>query len=137
MVSKDLQKKYMQLQMLKKQLEALAEQKTELDERVSELTHTINAIRKLGDIKKGEEIWSSFGASSFVRSDIKDIDKILIGVGAGVLLKKKRSEAIELLHSRLDELNGIDKELTAEIGKYIEQINIIEPEVQRLAEKEQ
>lgn len=137
MVSKDLQKKYMQLQLLKKQLESLIEQKTELDQRVSELADTVNSIRKLGEIKKGEEIWSSFGGNTFIRSDIKDVDKVLIGVGAGVLLKKKRTEAAELLKLRLDELNSIDRELTEEIGKYIEQINIIEPEVQRLAEKEQ
>ncbi len=137
MVSEELQKKYMQLQILKKNLETLAEQKTELDERIAELTITVDAIKRLGGIKKGGEMWSSLGSGSFVRSDIKDTEKVLIGIGAGVILKKNSAEASEILDTRINELNSIDKELMAELGKYIEQIQIIEPEVQRLAEKEE
>jgi len=76
-----------------------------VDEKVSEIVVTIDALKNLGKVKKGEEIWSGLGSGSFVRSDIKDIDKVLISVGAGVLIKEERNKAVDILQRRLDELN--------------------------------
>lgn len=135
-MQKELQRKYLQLQLLKQQLNALLEEKSFVDEKVSEIVVTIDALQNLGKVKKGEEIWSGLGSGSFVRSDIKDVDKVLISVGAGVLIKEERSRAIDILQSRLEELNKIDRDLVAEINRFGDQINRLEPEIQRLAQKE-
>ena len=135
-MQKELQRKYMQMQLLKQQMNALLEEKMLIDEKVSEVAVTIDALQNLGKVKKGDEIWSGLGSGSFMRSDVKDIDRVLISVGAGVLIKEERSRAIDILRSRLDELNKIDRDLIAEINKFSDQINRLEPEIQRLAQEE-
>ena len=135
-MQRELQRKYVQMQLLKQQMNALLEEKLLVDEKVSEIVTTIDALQNLGKVKKGDEIWSGLGSGSFMRSDVKDIDKVLISVGAGVLIKEERSRAIDVLQSRVDELNKIDRDLIAEINKFSDQINKLEPEIQRLTEEE-
>ena|SRR3989338_537005 len=135
-MSKELEKKYIQLQMLRQQFNAFVEEKNLLNEKVSELVVTIDALSKLGSIKQGDEIWSSLGSGAFVRSDIKDIEKVLIGIGAGIIVKEEKNNALEILHNRLSELSGIDSEMVAEINKLGSMIAELEPEVQKLAEEE-
>ena len=135
-MQKELQRKYVQMQLLKQQLNALLEEKLLVDEKVSEIAVTVDALQNLGKVKKGDEIWSGLGSGSFMRSDVKDIDRVLISVGAGVLIKEERSRAIDILRSRLDELNKIDRDLIAEINKFSDNINKLEPEIQRLAKEE-
>ncbi|MCX6819599.1 MAG: prefoldin subunit alpha [Candidatus Aenigmarchaeota archaeon] len=136
-MEKELQRKYLQLQLMKQQMNALLEEKIMLNERITELVSTIDAVKKLEHVRKGQEIWSPLGSAAFLDSDVKDTSKILIGVGAGVILKKTREDAIAILQSRLDEIDAIDKELITEINKYNNQLSVLEPEVQRLAEAEQ
>lgn len=136
MVSKELQTKYIQLQLMKQQISAFVEEKNLIDEKVSELVSAVNTLNKLKDVKKSSEIWSQLGGSVFVRSDIKDVEQVLISVGAGVVLKKQRAEAIGILQSRLEELTNLDRNIVAELRKFSEQAESLEAEVQQLAEKE-
>lgn len=137
MVSKELQTKYLQLQLLKQQASAFMEEKNLVDEKVSELVNTINALNKLADAKKGHEILSPIGGSVFLSSDIRDTEKVLVGVGAGIILKKQRTEAIGILQSRLEELTQLEKSIVSEIRKFSEQMESLETDVQNLAEQEQ
>lgn len=136
MDEKMMQRKYVQLQMLKQQLNMLLDEKRMINERVGELLITIDALQKLEGIKNGEEIWSTLGNSIFVRSDIKDIEKVFVGVGAGVVIKETRENAIKIIESRLDEISNADKEIVTEINKFSEQINSIEADMQKMQEKE-
>ena len=135
-MERELQRRYVQLQLLKQQLSTFLEEKSLVDEKVSELVVTIDALRNLGSVKKGEEIWSGLGSGSFVRSDIKDVDRVLISVGAGVVIKEEKNRAIDIMQSRLEELNDIDRDLLTEINRFSDQISKLEPEVQRLANME-
>lgn len=135
MPSEELQKKYLQLQMFRQQLQVMLEEKGMIDEKLSEMAMTMAALRELDNMKKGEEIWSSMGSGAFVRSDIKDLDKVLVSVGAGVVLKETRPKAIEILKSRMDELSQLNAELVTEINKLGEEVARLEPVVQKLAEE--
>lgn len=134
-VQQELQEKYLELQILKQQISSFVEQKQAIDERENELSITIDALKKLGSIKKGEEMWSSIGSGAFVRSDIKDIEKVLVAVGAGVVMKESVSKAVEILESRFEELNKVGSEIVQQANVMLERINRLEPEVQKLAEE--
>lgn len=134
MDEKMLQRKYIQLQLLRQQTNALMEEKKLINERVTELTMTSNALQKMEYMKKGDEIWSTLGSGVFVRSDIKDIDKVFVAVGAGAVIKGTRDNAVKILESRLDELKKLDKEIVTELNKFAEQMSRLEPEIQRLQE---
>ena len=132
---KELQRKYLQLQLYKHQLNTLVEQKNSIESRVEELRMTIHALEGLEKIKKGDEMWSSVGSNAFVMSDIKDTDNVLINIGAGVVIKNTRKRSAEILQSRLNEMEEVNMSLMAEIIKYSEEVSRLEPEVQRLAQQ--
>lgn len=132
----ELQEKYIELQMLKQQVSTFVEQKQAIDEREHELNVTLDALRKLGSIKTGEEMWSSIGSGAFVRSDIKDIDKVLVAIGAGVVIKEHVPKAVEIIESRLNDINTVSQEIVKQANAMVDKINKLEPEVQRLAEEQ-
>ena len=134
-LQQELQAKYIQYQLLKQQMQAYIEEKSLVDQRLQELNVTIDALHKIDDIKKGDEIWSTIGSGAFVRSDIKDIEKVLVALGAGVVSREPRERAIEIIQSRLEEMNTVNAEIINELTSISNQIKKLEPELEQLAHK--
>ena len=128
----ELQHKYIELQILKQQISQYVEQKQALDEKQGEMNATIEALRKIDTIKEGDEMWSSLGSSTFVRSDIKDTKKVLVAVGAGVVTKKPVERAIEILESRVKDRDALSTQIVEQANALRERINALEPQVQKL-----
>ena len=134
---REVQKKYIMLQMMKQQLNALAEQKNLINERIAELAVSIDALKKLKDVKEGQNIMTTLGSNVFVSADIQDTERVLVNIGNGILARKRREEAISFLELRMNEIGDIDRELTSEINKYVEEIQRLEPELQKMVEQMQ
>jgi len=134
-MEQDLQKKYMELQMLKQHINTIAQQKQMIDERLNELGVTIEAMKSMSGIKKGEEIWSPLGSGAFIKSDIKDISSVLVAVGAGVVVQESIPKATEILESRLKDIEAVSQDVMQQAQAYMERINKLEPEVEKLAEQ--
>ena len=133
----ELQHKYIELQILKQQISQYVEQKQAFDEKEGEMNATIDALSNLDTIKQGDEMWSSLGSSTFVRSDIKDTKKVLVAVGAGVVAKETVSRAIEILEGRVKDLNSAGMQIVEQANAMLERINELEPHVQKLMEQMQ
>lgn len=133
----ELQHKYIELQILKQQITQYVEQKQAIDEKETEMNATIEALRKIDTIKQGDEMWSSLGSSTFVRSDIKDTKKVLVAIGAGVVTKETVERAIEILESRVKDIGSIGMQVVEQANALLERINELEPEVQKLMEQMQ
>ncbi len=133
----ELQHKYIELQILKQQITHYVEQKQALDEKEAEMTATMEALRNLDTIKQGDEMWSSLGSSTFVRSDIKDTKKVLVAVGAGVVAKETVGRAMEILEARIKDTNAVGMQIVGQANHLLERINELEPQVQKLMEDAQ
>ena len=131
-----LQEKYLELQVLKQQISNYVEQKQAVDVKINELNASIEALKALPNVKKGEEMWSSLGSGTFVRSDIKDVEKVLVAIGAGVVTRETLPKAIEILESRAKELSDINDEIIRQANTMVERINQLEPEVSDLSDAE-
>jgi prefoldin alpha subunit len=131
---KDLQRKYMQFQILRQQLNALIEEKMILDSKMNELRSTLETISKLRGVGEGEEIMSNIGPGTFIRADVKDVKNLIVNIGADVYASKTTAEASKILSGRLAELDKVDDEMITEINKLSQSIEKLEPELQRLAE---
>ena len=127
---RELQKKYMQYQIARQYVAALAEEKAALEARLAELSMTITAMQHLKDAKKGEELWSTLGSDAFVMSDVKDSSTAIVGVGAGVYIRKPLGEAVKTMNARHAELLEVDKQLLFEINTLNQQLTRLEPEIE-------
>ena len=131
----ELQEKYMELQSLKQQISALVEQKQAVDEKEAEIKMTIDSLKKLDTIKDGEDMWSTLGSSTFVQSGIKDRNNVLVAVGAGVVVKESVPKAIELLEERAKDIEAVGAEVVNQANTFLQRVNQLEPELQKLAEQ--
>ncbi len=131
---KELQKKYFYSQILRQQASALMEEKQVIDARINEVNITKEAMKRMGEMKKGDLMWSPLGSGAFMIASNADTGKVLLNAGAGVLIKTERSHAIEVLDSRLKELQDADMHVTSELSKFINQLGSVEKEMQEMVE---
>lgn len=131
-----IQKKYIQGQLLKQHIASMVEQKNVLDEKIAEMSVSLDALERMDELKKGGEIWSSVGSGTFFRSDIKDTDSVMISIGAGIVIRKSREQASVILKKRIEEIRKLDLELMEEATKYASQLEEIEQELQELVQED-
>ncbi len=134
-MTEELQRKYLKLQLLRQQANALLEEKSAFEDKIGETITTINAIKELGKVSEGNEIWSPLGSDSFIRSNIKDKEKVMINIGAGIVARESREKASSVLESKLKDMGTNYNELIEEINKLGRNIEQTEKELQALAEK--
>jgi len=96
---------------------------------------TIDALHKMDDVKNNQEMWSSLGSGAFVRSDIKDVQKVMISLGAGIVSKETKERCIEILQSRLEEITKIEHDMMTDLTNISQAIQKLEPELELLAHR--
>jgi len=133
-MEKEIQRKYMQYQLVQQQLKNLIEQKVALDEKKNEVTESLDAVKKIEKLEKNNAMWSSLGSGVFISSNINSTDKFLVSIGANVAIKKNTEDAVRILEERLSEIEELDDHIISEINKYGEQMQKSEQELQKLVE---
>jgi len=129
----ELQRLYIQQQILKHNMSAYSEQKNIIEAKLMELNSTINAIAELKT--SGKEILANLGSNVMIKSEIKDNENVIIEIGADIYGKKNLDDAISVLNERRDELIDTNNKIMMEINKMNVQLMHIEPEMQKLVEK--
>lgn len=103
----ELQDVLMQLDAHKQRMDAISNEINIVQSNILELNTTIQALSILNDSKAGSEILVPLGSGSFVRAELKEKDRILVGVGAGLSIEKTLDDAEKALKTRLDEVSKL------------------------------
>ena len=106
----------MEAQMLNQQLQHLQQQLHSLDHQLEGLGNLKSDLDSLKG-QKDSKTYSSLNGGVFVESEIKESNSVLLSVGANVLVKKKKEEALELIEKQLEELKEIRVKLENEVNK--------------------
>ena len=97
-----LREKAMQFQMLQANIQSLQERENMLVQKIEELHRTRLSLKELDITKKGDA-FIPIGSGNFIPGKITELDKVLIGIGGGVAVKKERTDAIGFVQERIDE----------------------------------
>ncbi|MEA3255220.1 MAG: prefoldin subunit alpha [Candidatus Altiarchaeota archaeon] len=100
----ELQRVLVELETYKKQMESLRNEIQLLGSTMEELGSSLTALDALKENKAGTEILVSIGSGSFIRAELKDTGKVIVGAGAGVSIEKDVDEAKEILKKRGEEI---------------------------------
>lgn len=96
-MSQELLQRAMQL----KQESEEAEQQIEfVKSQIVELEEFANGLREFGKSKK-TEILAPLGKGVFVEAELKDSGKLLVDVGAEVIIKKSSEETLKIIESQI------------------------------------
>jgi len=127
----DIQKMIVQFQILEANLKALQERAEIMNERLEEIKNTKIALEELEEAKPSKAL-VSIGIGSFVSGTIENTKDVIIGVGSGVAIKKKREDAIAILESRSKETETSLNEISNQSTKIAFQLAKIQEEIEKL-----
>jgi prefoldin alpha subunit len=120
-----------ELNMYKSQADLLNQQIETLKVSISELTIALETLEELKG-KEGVETFVPIGAGSFLITEIKNTEEIIVGVGAGAAIKKKVGDAQESIKNQKDELEGLLNRMMGDLQKITEIIVQKSPEAEAL-----
>lgn len=134
-MNEDLQQKYMELQMMNSHIKQSQKQLKDGVRQTVELQKIKDNFEELKKIEEDTEIMASLAPGIFVKANIKSPQKILLGVGDGVVVEKHVDDGKKLLDQQIDGLNKMIDELKKEIQENIFKFQKLQQEVQFLAAK--
>ena len=127
-----LEEKQKEMQRLTSEIEALQNQigvhKQNLELLTmssAEMRQTLETLEQLKSTEAGREVLIPLGSGSFVKSSLKQNDKVIIGVGSGFSIEKDIDEAKAIVDKRVQETDSATNktgERVQEISSRLEQL---------------
>jgi prefoldin alpha subunit len=130
-MKEDFQKKVVQFQILESNLKALQEKADELSQRMEEVQSTKTAIEELNQIKPSSAL-IPLGSGNFVSGKIESTEEVLIGIGSGIAIKKKREDAIIVLDNTMKELERSLDDVRNQIMSIALRLEKLQEELEKL-----
>ncbi|MFH1276127.1 MAG: prefoldin subunit alpha [Candidatus Woesearchaeota archaeon] len=96
----ELKQKYMQFKMLQEQLEKLQEHAEMLNQRNSELEITKESLAEIKNTKANTEILAPLADGIFMKTELKENQKLMLNVGADTVVEKDVEEVITLIEEQ-------------------------------------
>jgi prefoldin alpha subunit len=94
-----------------------------IDNAIDEISMANTSLEGIKNSSKGSEILVPTGASSFVRTTLSDVKKVIMGVGAGVSIEKTIEDSMTDLKNRQDELEKIKSSLQTQLGQALKDLD--------------
>jgi prefoldin alpha subunit len=123
-----------EINMYQGQLDVLKQQIESVKASIAELTsaeETLEAVKG----KENTETFVPIGAGSFLITEIKNTDQVIMGLGAGAAAKKNVDEAKESISSQKKELEQLVEKMMGDVQKLTDYIVRKSPEAEALLQK--
>jgi prefoldin alpha subunit len=114
--------------------EVLQQQIETLNATIAELSVAMDTLVTV----KGEdnkETLVPIGAGSFIITELKNTDEVIIGLGAGVAVKKRINDAKVTITEQKNELEELREKMSSDLQKITEYIMQRSPEAEELMQK--
>lgn len=106
LTEEEIQQKYQQFQLFQQQIEQVSQHLEMLNHQEAELSSSINAVKELEKTPPGQEILTPIATGVFVRTELMDSQKMVVGVGADTAVEKKASDVARYLEDQMNNLKG-------------------------------
>jgi prefoldin alpha subunit len=117
------------------QTEILRQQLSAITRSLTEYTTAAETLKTLQNETGEKESLVSVGANCYVPAKLRYTDKVLVGVGAGVLLEKTLAEAVQILEVKIKELQEALQNTRKELETVSAEAEKLRPELEKLLEK--
>lgn len=132
---KELQEKMLIYRTLESRLDALTKQVDLISSKIVEVVSTISSIEDLE--KNQENILFRLGSETYTHGKVTDKNKLLVEIGAGIVLEKSIEESKQTLNKRREEMENALREIQTNISKISNAMNKLTPEINELIQKSQ
>jgi prefoldin alpha subunit len=130
-----VQEKLVILQQLQAEAEVIQRKIVELEIIDSQLEKTIESLEFFNSLDGSVEALMNLGGGVFAYVDVKNAKKMLVDVGAGIVVEKEVSEAIEFLKKKREIIQQNVSNLEQLLQQIVERARIVQQELAELEKK--
>ena len=125
-----MQEKMVLYQIIHQRLEELKQHITLIQQKMVELETTKQALEELKTVPDGKDILIPVGPGFFSPARSTKVAKVLVEVGAGVMVRKTLEEAKDFVDRKKKEVEDASQHIQMEFSQLAEKANEIAAEVQ-------
>ena len=133
-VERTIQERLIYFEGLRKEAEGIQERIQEIQTIKSELDKTIESLEFFEKVESVDALLN-LGGGVFAYADVRDNRKVLVDVGAGVIIEKEVKEAIEILKNKKEEMEKTEQKLRELLNQIASQMMKIQEELEELMKK--
>lgn len=122
-LEEELRRLTVEIRLLEETAEALQGRANMVNAVIKDLTYAKMTLEGLEKNKTGSELLVPVGGSSYIRASLQDLDKIIVGIGAGVSVEKTPQEAKEIINKRLEDLEKTRTSLQQRFAQVAQKID--------------
>ncbi len=127
----ELQRKIIEFQILESNLKMLQEKAEIFNSRMEELQRTKEAMEEL-KVTKPNKALIPMGSGNFVYGSIENCDDVIVGIGGGAAIKKKREDAMLNLDGRIKEIESELETLLKQVSTFVYQLEKTQQDIEIL-----
>ncbi|MDO8481424.1 MAG: prefoldin subunit alpha [Nanoarchaeota archaeon] len=127
--SENTQKKMLEYQLLDHNIKQLKEQLEMADTQLVDAMGTLQSLDEFSKLEGGEEVLVPFNNGIFAKATLHRPEKLLLNVGAGVVVDRSVADARALVAKQKDELQEFRVALAQNIDKLVSRAAELEKEL--------
>jgi prefoldin alpha subunit len=131
---KKLESMVNEINMYQSQADALNQQMETVKSTIADLNIASETLETIKD-EKDTETLVPIGAGSFIITEIKNTDDVIVGLGAGVAVKRTIDSAKDSIKDQKKDLEALLNKMMADLNKITEIIVRKTPEAEALIQK--
>ena len=124
----ELQSLMIEAEQYKRRMDSIRAQMQIFDTSAEELHNSMSALTALEENKAGTGILVSIGSGSFIRAQLKDPEKVIVGVGSSLSMEKSIPDAKKFLEERLKEVSEAQEKMRKAAAETTEAIQSLDDE---------
>ncbi len=132
-----LQERYVEMQLIEKQANQLRQRLQMVEGEIQEVRSNAAALNEISKVKPGEEVMIPLANGIFVRGTVEETKKLLVGIGASIVVEKDIPSTKKILDQRLQTLETYHNEVLQGLMTIDERGRGLEGEMRTVIEKYQ
>ncbi len=130
----ELQRKYVEYQMMEQQIKQMQQQLEKLEQQGMEAAAVEQCIVDVGNVSKGDEVLVPVTGGVFFRTKVEDSRTFLVNVGSGVVVEKDVEGTRQLIQKQSEEIVKYKEQLTNQLSEQIMAFQEMETALKKLIE---
>ena len=135
MNKQDMTQKYVEFQVLNQQIQQSQQQLQLMTQQVQELKALSQNVVEISKAKANSEMYTNLGVGVHLKSKVEDIKKLLVNVGAGILVQKTPEETLTIVNQQITELDKFCGNLNQQVHQQVQRAEQLKEEISKAQEK--
>ena len=127
----ELQKKVLQFQFMENNLKTLQERAQLVTQRMDEIQRTMIALEDLDKTKPNKAL-IPIGSGNFVQGSIENTEEVLVNVGSGIIVRKKKQESKKMLEEQIKEFEKVLQQISTSAQTILIELQKIQEDIQKI-----